>query len=259
MGTLHIEFLDATGQPINVDINNDMTLVPSFDTAPTNLSSLGSFFSFNRSAVGFDTLVPKVRATPQDFAGHAGAPVVAAVSTVLQSANGVGCDARGFTGCIPADVCSPGLPVVLSKCTNANAARTIKCGADTKLDPAKGASIAVGVIEGVSLWDPPAGCTNPENTSRPEAAVALHLSSAVPTLTVTTERPETQIDTVLYVLPGCPNDSSTALDCNDDDHDFTVGYASKVVLSNVPAGDYTIVIESGQMAGGGFGLSVSTQ
>jgi hypothetical protein len=259
MGTLLVEFLDATGQPISVDINNDMTLVPSFDTAPADLSSLGSFFSVNRSALGFDTQVPKVRVTPQDFTGHMGAPVVAAVSTVLQSGNGVACDARGFTGCIAADVCSPGLPVVMGKCANANTARTTECSADTQLDPAKGATIAVGLIDGVSLWDPPAGCTNPENTSRPEATVALHLPSAVSTLTVTTERPETQIDTVLYVLPGCPNDSSTALDCNDDDQQPGGGYASRLVLSNVAAGDYTIVIESGQMGGGAFGLSVSTQ
>ncbi|HYQ26385.1 MAG TPA: hypothetical protein VER04_04175 [Polyangiaceae bacterium] len=45
-------------------------------------------------------------------------------------------------------------------------------------------------------------------------------------------------------------------------HELTVTtrrYASSFTLTDVPAGDYTIVIEAGQLAGGSFGLAVSAE
>jgi hypothetical protein len=60
------------------------------------------------------------------------------------------------------------------------------------------------------------------------------------------------------VIPNCADDSSGALGCNDDDLDGS-GYASTVTLANVPAGDYSIIVESGQLEGGVYGVSATVK
>jgi hypothetical protein len=117
-----------------------------------------------------------------------------------------------------------------------------------------GALAAWGAARGTSLWDPPPGCALVSEVGHPESLVTLTLASAVSTLTVSTAMPETNFDTVLYVLPGCPSTSSQALGCNDD----TQGYSSTVTLTNVAAGSYTIVVDSATSQAGQFGLSVTT-
>jgi len=259
MGSFHVELLNSSGQPINVDIENSGTPENAYDIAPQSISSQGSFFSSTQSSsTALDTQVPKIRVTPMDLAGHSGAPQTTSMADVSKNADGQACDARGFSGCVDGDVCAPGLPVAAGTCSNASAVRQSQCGAAAKLDPIAGPTFTSGQIAGVSLWEPPALCTTPGNIGRPEAVVELHLSAVAKKLVISTERPETAIDTVVYLLPGCANDSSKALGCNDDDPDAG-GFASKLTLSNVPAGDYTIIVESGQMPGGPFGLVVSTQ
>jgi len=83
--------------------------------------------------------------------------------------------------------------------------------------------------------------------------VMLKVDHDVSSLTVSTATPETDFDTVLYVLPACASSSSQALGCNDD----TQGYSSTVTLTNVPAGTYVVVVDSASSRTGHFGLSVS--
>jgi hypothetical protein len=62
----------------------------------------------------------------------------------------------------------------------------------------------------------------------------------------------TSFDTVLYAMPGCPNDNADALGCSDD---VPMGAgASELVLENLPAGDYVVVIDSFDPMGGNFEL-----
>jgi hypothetical protein len=74
-------------------------------------------------------------------------------------------------------------------------------------------------------------------------------------ITLTTSSPGTDFDTVLYVLDGCPETSAAALACNDDD----VPPMSRVVLRDVEAGDYFVVVDALTREGGSFTLSVTAR
>ncbi len=254
MGKFHIELLDANNKPVTVDLDSGPTT--AIDTQPAFISAQGTFYGYNKGGLTLDTQVPKVRVTPVDSLGHEGPPQLASIAALTRAADGGGCDARGFIGCPADEVCTPGLPVVVGRCAKGKGLRQSACAGALKLDPAKGVIAAAGVIDGSSLWDPPHSCTNDQNIDRPEGVVRLHLAAAVAKLTISTRRPETNVDTVLYVLPGCADDSKDALDCNDDAP--TGGFASELVLKKVPAGDYAIVVESAQLGGGSFGVSVAT-
>jgi hypothetical protein len=106
-----------------------------------------------------------------------------------------------------------------------------------------------------SLWDPPAGCAFATEVNRPEAVIALTLGKAATTLTLSTAQPETNFDTVLYVLPSCATSLGTALMlrrrlerlCLDAD------------TEKCRAGTYYVVVDSAGAEGGQFGLSVTAQ
>jgi len=255
---VHVEFLDANNKPVIID--SDL-MITTFDYPAANAPLSGIFWEQQNPTAPVEKLVSRVRVTAIDSLGHQSAPSTANLSNVTRAGDGITCDPRGFIACIPDYVCAPGPSgpsPVTGRCTKLKTARTAECTADAKLDPEKGITVTAGRIDGVSLWDPPAECTNPENLDFPEASVSLHLANAVSKLTVTTQRPETDVDTVLYLMPACASDTSTALGCNDDGVDGG-GYTSTITLSDVPAGDYTIVVEAGRPAGGSFGLSVTAE
>lgn len=254
LSIVHVDFLDANDKPVVIDPDS---MITSFDYPAQNRSLSGIFFEQESPAAPVEKAVSRVRVTAVDALGHQSAPTTANLTSAIRAGDGITCDPRGFIACIQGDVCGPGTSDISGKCVKLKTARTTECGADAKLDPDKGITTVAGRIAGTSLWDPPAECTNPENVNFPEASVSLHLGSAVSQLTVSTQRPETSIDTVVYLMPACASDTSTALGCNDDG--MNGGYASSFTLNDVPAGDYTIVVEAGQLAGGPFGVAVSTQ
>ncbi|MEI9948366.1 MAG: hypothetical protein WDO74_05135 [Pseudomonadota bacterium] len=254
LSIVHVEFLDASNNPVVIDSDSMTT---TFDYAARNRPVSGVFFEQALPAATVEQVVSRVRVTAIDSLGHQSTPTTANLAYPTRAGDGITCDPRGFIACIQDYVCGPGLSTTAGKCVKLKTARTTECTADAKLDPDNGITTAAGRIDGVSLWDPPADCSNPENVDFPEASVSLHLGSRVSQLTVTTQRPETSIDTVVYLMPACASDTSTALGCNDDGVDG--GYASSFTVNDVPAGDYTIVVEAGQLAGGPFGIAVSTQ
>ena len=254
LSIVHVEFLDASNKPVVIDTD---TMTTSFDYSARNRSLGGVFFEQELPAATVEKLVSRVSVTAVDSLGHQSTPTTANLSNVTRAGDGITCDPRGFIACIQDDVCGPGPSPAAGKCVKLKTARSNECAADAKLDPDNGITTAAGRIDGVSLWDPPAECSNPENINFPEASVSLHLASPVSKLTVSTQRPETNIDTVAYLMPACASDTSTALGCNDDG--VGGGYASSFTVNDVAAGDYTIVVEAGQLAGGPFGIAVSTQ
>lgn len=254
LSIVHVEFLDSSNKPVVIDPD---TMTTTFDYAARNRSQAGVFFEQEMPAATVETAVSRVRVTAVDSLGHQSTPTTANLANVTRAGDGITCDPRGFIACIQDYVCGPGPSPTAGKCVKLKTARTTECAADAKLDPEKGITTAAGRIDGASLWNPPVACSNPENIDFPEASVSLHLANPVSVLKVSTQRPETSIDTVLYLMPACASDTSTALGCNDDG--LNGGYASSFTLKDVPAGDYTIVIESGQLAGGPFGIAVSTQ
>jgi hypothetical protein len=67
----------------------------------------------------------------------------------------------------------------------------------------------------------------------------------------------TTFDTALYVLPGCEDSSVDALACNDDVPGANA--ASELVLTDVPPGDYIVVVDSFGVEGGTFQLSATVE
>lgn len=251
MGSFHIEYLDANSMPVLLDGTDD-----HLDTTATRLSSGGSFFFSMQPAYAAETSVAKIRVTALDSIAHTSQPMTVGISSLAQGASGASCDPRGFSGCVSGYLCVPGTTPTAGKCTKASSAQATACAASPKLDPAKGLSTFSGRITGPNLWLFPAGCTRPENAARPQATVALHLASAAQTLTVSTLRPETHTDTVLSMVKGCGD--TIDLDwCHDDNDQGTT--PGVLTLSNVAAGDYTVIIEFGQYGDGEFGLSVDAQ
>jgi hypothetical protein len=251
MGGFHIELLNAANMPVTIDPDTSPT--STIDVASSKLSTLGSFFGFVEPS-NLETAVAKVRVTAIDSLNHQSVPVTASLAAVTQAGDGQTCDPRGFSGCLATSLCVAGLTPTTGKCTKIASAHAAACAAAPKLDPAAGVASVAGRLAGASLWEPPTGCNGMGKTGRPEAAVSLHLATLAKTLTITTKRPETAQDTVLYLIPGC-GDSAELDWCNDDEGT----YASTLTLPNVAAGDYTIVVESGQVSGGTYGLAVTTE
>jgi hypothetical protein len=215
----------------------------------------GQTFSFVSSpATTFTQSVAKITATAYDALGNAGSTVAATLSAQPLSPSAQTCDPHGLVGCYQGYACSPGIMGVKNLCGGLAALQATKCAAAPHASN-DGVLAGWGSAAGASLWDPPAGCAFGSETNRPESLVALTLSRAVSTLTLSTALPETTFDTVLYVLPTCATTSSTALGCNDD----ADGFASTLTLQDVAAGTYYVVVDSATDEGGQFGLSLSAQ
>ncbi len=213
------------------------------------------FFFATKPSTAFVSVVPKLGVTVKDIFGNASERVVVPAVNKPARAAGQSCDVNGFDSCAPGNICAPGLADVTNMCAVIGTHRNAKCNAGAGLDPAKGITKAFGRTAGSSVWDAPTGCVGAEIANMPESVVRLQLTKPAATLTVTTALPETDHDTAVFVLSGCAESSATALGCNDD----TQGYSSSVTLKNVPAGLYMIVIESVQMRGGQWGVSVDVK
>jgi hypothetical protein len=256
IASVSIEFLDNQSNAKSVVVAGEEqdAITASNISVDARGSAFGTtFFVETVPAASFVSQVPKIAATAVDSVGRPSARIITPVTALPVRNMGQACDPDGFDACTASAVCFPGIRSEVNTCKAASTTRTQKCNAAPVLDPSKGALRAYGTVSGVSLWDAPAGCVPNDATGRPEAAVQLHLGAAAPSLTITTALPETNFDTALYLIPACASSSTTALGCNDD----TKGYSSTLTLTNVPAGDYTIVVESVQMRGGRFGVAIA--
>jgi hypothetical protein len=251
LATLRVDFLDSNNKPVVVNLSGDATPASSAILDARNAAGQTFFFQ-NDPVAAFAAMVAKISVTPADSLGHAGMPVMASLTTQPVLASGLQCDAYGFTKCAVDTACFPGLAGITNKCTSVSSLQASKCNAA----PEAAADLplaAWGLVDGVSLWDPPVGCASPTAVGHAESVVMLKLAHDVGSLTISTAMPETDLDTVLYVLPACASSSSQALGCNDD----TQGFSSAVTLANVPAGTYAIVVDSATPQTGHFGLSVT--
>ncbi len=252
---LSIEFLDASNQPVSVSWFEDGPTSSSIPLYPA--WSEGTAFLFEGlPSVEFSSQVAKIAATATDAMGFTSTRVISSKSSLPTRTAGQTCDPDGLDVCATGLVCAKALASSPSPtCASASTMRTKKCAAVPALDPTKGVLRAFGRVEGASMWDPPSGCIPALATARPEAAVPLKLPKGAARLVVTTALPETDFDTAVYLLPSCAATSAGALGCNDDEK----GFSSTLSLENVPAGDYTIVVESVAARGGHFGVAVTVE
>lgn len=253
LDTIVVAFEDSSGNSISIDLSGDGTIASSVSL--NALGATGQTFYFEDNPVtSFTTMVPKISVTPIDSQGHSGPAVVAALSNQPVRSNGQMCDAYGVTACSNKSACSPGIVGAANTCAAVTSLQTTKCS----MAPAAvttGQLAGWGLVQGTSLWDPPAGCALASAVGHPETVLSLKLTKNVNTLTLSTAMPETDFDTILYVLPTCATSSATALGCNDD----TQGYSSTLTLTNVAAGTYYVVVDSANSQAGHFGLSVTAQ
>lgn len=255
MGSVTLDFLDAAGQPVLVDLDNDT--VPdasSFEIDGRGSAAGGLFFLRLDTAPAFQDLVAKVAATPRDEHAHVGATITASQSAVPVKGVGQPCSPEGFDRCAAGAVCVPKATGTGASCQAAAGLRGQECQAALVLDPS-GVTSVTGVALGASLWDAPIGCQATDPIGRPEGVVRLHLAAPVASLTLSTVGPGTTFDTALYVLAGCGEQTTVApLGCADDGPDTA---ASVLTLTALAAGDYLVVVDSFSADGGAFELSVS--
>ena len=253
--SIEVEFLDNSGNPKTVVIagEGDTGVSASNFSLTVGAFDAASFFVESNPNAMFTTQVPKIATTAKDHVGRTSTRVVTSLTSPPVRFAGQACDAEGFDNCATGSACAPGVPGATNTCTAVTTLRTQRLTAFGSLDPA-GRSKAFGVVQGSSLWDAPAGCIPNDATRRPEAMMPLHLG-ATSSLVITTALPETDFDTAVFVVPATATTSAASLGCNDD----MQGFSSTLELSNVPAGDYIVVVEAVSPKGGHFGISVITK
>ncbi len=255
-----LAFLDANGSPVQVNLNNDTThpLMASSFTETAGISSNDGQIGFRiNPSQAFAELVKAVNLVPVDVAGRRGDAISATLQSQPSRGSGMACDVHGFDFCSGNSACLPGVAGMDNSCQPITSAQSAACAAASVLDVSQKQRIVTGYNIGSSLWEPPAGCVGSIGLHHPETVIKLHVPLAVDRLTLSTDRRETLVDTVLYVVSGCGTASPSVLGCNDD---FASGSpASAVNLTNVAAGDYYVIVDSIANDGGPFGLELAAE
>jgi hypothetical protein len=252
---VEVEFLDRQANPIQLDLDNDdIPESSSFFVDAAGSSQNGEFFVELSPSTTFEELVPQIAVVPIDVADRRGERRLSRLTTPPVRSRGQSCDPRGFTTCATGLICTPGDPNAVNTCQLVTASRATECMEAEVLGPASGKMSMVGFANGSSAWEPPQGCAAHDPTGRPEGVAYLSLPDAASRVVITTDLPGTTFDTLVYVVGACDDDAAIA--CNDDV--FTTA-SSRLVLENVPAHDYLIVIDSYDPGGGVFELEVSVE
>jgi hypothetical protein len=253
-----IEFLDAMGQAVQVDLDGDLGDMPAvgFMEEKIEVTAGGGrfFFRFDPSEF-FTDAVKRVRLTVTDLGNNMSAQVVKTLNDtdITPSSTGakiVGtgqeCDQRGFDRCATTAVCTTAnASATKTTCVALNSARMRYCQSALVLDPFKGITQVRGEVKDPSLWDAPVGCATNDPKLQADNVVKLVLSRPVSRLVLSTSNPYTSFDTSLYVLTSCtaaPNITWCA-----DDQPGAAANASRAVLEitgPVPAQDYYVVVDS---------------
>lgn len=243
--TLRLEFLDAAGAPVLVDLGSGTP-----DTSELLVNAMatlegGVFLVDIQSALGFDAQVKAIAATPRGRPGK-GTRQVAALGAPPERAIAAPCDVV-FDACASGGICAPSGGE--DRCLDGAQVRATRCAAAATL--AVGAS-TLGSTGDVSFWEPPLGCVSAEARGGPEGLVTVHVAEPTAELTVSTDSPDTDFDTVLSIYAGC---SGGPLACNDD----AAPPRSKITLRDVAPGDYLVVVDSIGAKGGHFRLSATSK
>jgi len=257
---VEIGFLDGNGSPVQVNLNNDSAnplMASSFVETAGIFSSDGQLTFQITPTETFTEVVKGVTLVPVDSAGKRGDAISASLMPQPSRGSGMTCDTNGFDYCAGSSACVPGLPGANNVCQPITSVQGSKCAAAPVLDVSQPQLVVTGYNAGPSLWEPAEGCVPPIGLHNPETVIKLHVPSALNQLTLSTDRRETLIDTVLYVVSACGTSNPTILGCNDDAASGNA--ASTVKLTGVAPGDYYVIVDSVLRDGGPFGLSVTAE
>jgi hypothetical protein len=194
------------------------------------------------------SLAPKVEITLKDRGSRTSPPRVLTKAAAPERARGQSCDVRLFDRCATANVCSASPGATTGTCVAVDTARTNACKAALVLQPKDGMATVRGTIASPSLWDvPTGGCSVNDPTNRPEALVKFTLAQKATRVTLSTNHAYTSCDTTLYLLSSCS--ATPLLAWCDDDRPSGIPpephtERAALVLSNLPAGEYFVVVDS---------------
>lgn len=248
-----VEFLDAQGMSVALDLDNDGT--PDSSSLVVNqVQQLGGgkFFARMDATETFRAAVKQVQVVAIDSAKRESMGKRASLGSAPTKSGGATCDPLGFDACVGGTVCDPGVPNVANVCTAAASVRGVQCQQAPVLEPQSGKSTVTLNAAGASLWDPPTVCSTSQK-GRPEGVVMLKVNSTA-TISLSTQNPGTSFDTVLYVMKSCTD--TTVVDCNDD---VGMSSQSKLTLTSMAPGLYLVVIDSWTSEGGAIELTASVQ
>ncbi|MBI4815605.1 MAG: hypothetical protein HY791_05085 [Deltaproteobacteria bacterium] len=252
---VELEFMNARGEAVEVDLDNDESPdSSSFRIDAMSSSRQGEFFVELRPASTLAEQVVKLAATAVDSRGATGARAVATLSDPTHRTWGQACSTRGFDVCPAAGICSPAGSSANFTCQAAASRRTAVCNQSPVLELSGAPSTVSGHTHLESLWDATPGCAPQDPVGMPEGIVRLRVASES-RVRLTTDLPETSFDTILYVLPGCAADGTEAIACSDDAPGTS---ASSLELTLAP-GEYLVVVDAWSGAGGAFALEARTE
>jgi hypothetical protein len=259
--SVNIQFYDASGAPVLVDLDNDQSSphkATSFVETAGLSSSSGAFTFSITPAETFSAIVKKVGLTPTDAANITGSTLTTTLSTQPSRGSGQSCDIYGFDFCSGSAACGPGLPGANNICQPVGSMQGAACKAAPVIDISDPTTFLVtGYSQGASVWEPPSDCVSSFSPGRPESIVRLHVPTKTASITLSTDRRETQIDTVVYVISACGSANPKIFGCNDDGKAGNL--TSMLTLTDVAAGDYYVIIDSASGGGGPFGLTAKPQ
>jgi hypothetical protein len=250
ISALHLEFFDGQGNPVAIDFTGNGDFQTSWDQGIAGTSSRGTFFADIQTSPSWSTTVAQIAVTPSGTNSGTGGRVTASLTTASPGDTGQACDLRGFSGCVADDACYPTAPTT-DVCMATADAMTAAATAATTLDPTVPGAVATGYTIPGALWgDPAQGCSTQGVHGFPEGIVLLHVPEDMSTLAVSAAlNTETNFPTSMAVVSGTGAAATGApLGCT--------GGSNKVTLTNVSAGDYTVIVYSRNTTGGEFAVSV---
>lgn len=229
-------------QPVAVDIDGQGSPRSSFTGDVPHEASENDFSLSLDLSSELAASVDAMTLTITDASGNASEARTVMRRATPTRAVGDACDLSGFNRCV-GSVCAPsgGTQYV---CTATSTARNAGCGAARVLHPPQVTSV-VGELNAYSLWDVPSGCVANDPKRRPDSVVTLRLDAPAQTVVLSTNNATTTFDSQLYVLLDCTSDLPACInaDCPCAD-DAPGSLQSELVLHDLDAGDYLIVIDS---------------
>jgi hypothetical protein len=251
-----VGFFNAAGDAVQVDLDGDdiedaSTALVDAGRAP---DGTGAFFVAIDMGLGFDDVVRALDVVVRDRAGLATATQRVSLAPAPVRTVGNVCDPDGFDVCVDGALCSAVGDRSLCRLQNARLGEVCS-GLSSVPFTGEAITIAGTITAGASVFQTPSGCASGAVRERPEAVIAIEVTSALPRLTLSTAVDGTACDTVVAVYNSCG--APAPLACVDDDSDRLL--TSTVVLSDVAPGTYVVVVESWDEDGGAFGLGVSAE
>jgi len=259
VAVIRLEFMDAKDQPVSIDLDGDGAPESStFDAEAHNVSVGGKYFYRFESSLNFSEMVTKIAMTVIDRGGLKSVRTTATLTDPPQKNAGQPCDPRGFDVC-RASACLPGIVgATNNRCVAITPARTSACAQAKALEPAKGINTIRGEVTFPSLYDAPAGCASNDPVQQPERMIKLVLPTAASRVVLSTNNAYTNFDTVLYAVSTCDSSAMLAW-CSDDRRGMERPSLAELVLTNVAAGTYFIVVDSFNVESGRFQLDLTVQ